>query len=170
MASAIAGASPWRPLLLRPLAQLRVEEALALGGLATFWLLGRLHVTSFNLWTQFFREGLQLYLGLAALAVLVEVGRAVWQARAAPQPIRWLAGRIALAPLRFLRDWAPFVLLLTVYENLIWLVERVNPQLYDAALQRLDDLLLAGHTTFWFERWASAGRTEWFSLFYNVLY
>ena len=34
--------------------------------------------------------------------------------------------------------WAPFVLLLTIYENLIWLVGRVNPRLHDAALQSLD--------------------------------
>jgi len=171
-------------LLLIP-AQLRIEELLAGLGLAVFWLLERLRVSSFDPWTQFFREGLRFYLGLGALVVVVEAvraGRALVRVRrttARPSPDDSPSGprtlprallQVGLALVRFLRDWAPFVLLLTIYENLIWLVARVNPRLWDASLQRLDDLLLFGHSTFWLERFVTAGRTEWFSFFYNVLF
>lgn len=168
-------------LLLRLPALLRVEELLAGAGLVLFWVLERLRVSVFDLWTQFFREGLRFYLGLAGLVVAVEAvraGRSLLAARrAAPDTpavgsasLPRAMANIGLALLRFLRDWAPFVLLLTIYENLIWLVVRLNPRLWDAALQRLDDLLLLGHSTFWLERFVSAGRTEWFSFFYNVLF
>ena len=170
-------------LPLRALLLLRVEEWLTLAAMLAFWIIEHLRLGRFDLWTQFFREGLILYLGLAGLVVLLQAHRTFCKVSsrglipgALPGGVgrlgtwTWGAKQVLLAALRFLRDWAPFVLLLTIYENLIWQVARLNPRLHDAALQALDDLLLLGHTTFWLERFVTPARTEWFSFFYNVLF
>jgi len=153
---------------------LRFEEVAVLLGLGLFLVLEQLQIARLDLWTQFFREGLRFYVGLAGGVVAVEGlrrGLGAWRRgdRGAAL-LRGLAPQLLGVAARFLRDWAPFVLLLTLYENLIWLVARLNPRLYDAALQQLDDWLSWGHSTFWLERFVTPGRTEWFSLFYNALF
>ncbi len=129
-------------------------------------LLAGLHIAGlqrFTLSTWFVERGLGLFgviLGLsvlfAALRVLRSRERRLWP----------LLG----APLSLARHFGPFVVLLVAYENILGLVGRLRPVLYDETLMRLDLLLFPQHPTLWFESLVTPERTAWFSFFYLSLY
>lgn len=91
------------------------------------------------------------------------------QARArgeSPSP-RWLGRRLV----GFVRDWAPFVVLIAVYENLLPLVGRLRHVLYDEQALAVDLAVFGtSHPGRWLASLASPGRTAWFAFFYLSLF
>lgn len=78
--------------------------------------------------------------------------------------------RVGTDLFEFARGWLPFIVLLTAYENSLYLVVRINPNLYDPVMFELDEYLFGGHPDIWFEKIISPKVTEIFAFFYDSLY
>ncbi|MFC1850088.1 phosphatase PAP2 family protein [candidate division CSSED10-310 bacterium] len=62
--------------------------------------------------------------------------------------------------LKILRDWAPVVICLVIYENLHDMVHLINPQDYDQILSNLDEVLFGVQPTVYLEQFISPVLTE----------
>src|SRR5262245_27938653 len=111
-------------------------------------------------------------MGLRALAVVavVVVARALWRGAWSGLAASALARRTLLEAGAFVRDWVPWVVLVSVYENSLDLVARATSRLYDLQMFRLDEVLFGGHADLAMQKWVTVGRVDFFSLFYDLLY
>jgi len=145
--------------------RLRFEEWLA-GALALGYLaLSSADVVEPKLLSYFTEMGLRVLgvLSLLALGVSIVRSRRAGLASAA-------MGRRAAADLAgFVRDWIPWVVLVSVYENSLLLTAK-RSRLYDLAMFRLDELLFGTHLDQWLQRITTLARTGWVAFFYDSLY
>lgn len=134
-------------------------------------LLAVLHVSGIHrlqLQTWFVQEGLRLFCWMLVCSGLLTALR---RARGPGLRPSWFGlAPLVLAPLSLARHFLPFVTLLVGYENVLHLVGRLRPVLYDETLMRLDLLGFRQHPTQWLEAFVTPGRTAWFSFFYLSLY
>ena len=120
--------------------------------LAVAALLAVLHVSGIHRLqpqTWFVQEGLRLFCWMLVCSGLLAALR---RARGPGLRPSWFGlAPLVLAPLTLARHFLPFVTLLVGYENVLHLVGRLRPVLYDETLMRLDRLIFPQHPTQWLE-------------------
>jgi membrane-associated phospholipid phosphatase len=147
------------------LRRLRFEEWLAAGLALAYVGLVAAGVLEPNVLSYFTEMGLRALavLSIGALAVAVVRGRRAGKGGAdlAKQAAKDLGG--------FVRDWIPWVVLVSVYENSLLLTAK-RPRLYDLEMFRLDELVFGTHLDQWLQKATTLSRTNWVALFYDSLY
>jgi hypothetical protein len=141
---------------------LRWEEGAALAGFFLLFTLGIGFGINWHFRTYFTRNGAGLLLIVASLYLATAFRDAM--SRGQPAGVGWWL-RHALG---FTRDWWPFVALIVLYENLLPLVGRVHPALYDRLAMRLDVAIFGTAPSLWLQPLVTRGRTEWLSFFLPV--
>lgn len=71
---------------------------------------------------------------------------------------------------RVIRDWLPVLFFLSVYLNLHHLIDFLNPNDYDEALIRIDQLLFGVQPSLLMERFLWAPLTEFLTVCYSLFY
>ncbi len=109
--------------------------------------------------------------GLLGIAIVAGVFLVLKRSKDHPDvsPMKLLWGMLSDA-LNFVRDWSPFIILLAMYENTLYLVARVNHRLFDPYMFHLDKLIFGGHLDLWLQQFIRPGLTEWMSFNYDALY
>jgi hypothetical protein len=144
--------------------RLRLEEWTALGAFAILLALKARFGGGIRLLTYFTVRGLWLFVAVALLFLVAAVrhGR--------PRGARVTAAEVTRHALGFVRDFMPFVALIVIYENLLPLIGRMRPVLYDGLALRIDLLLFGTTPARWLVPLATRARTEWFAFFYLGLF
>ncbi len=153
-----------RPAWWRWLLQLRFAEYIALGTLAVgFWAESKGLVKL--VWTtSFLRRGMTLFAICVGLTLVV---RAVQHGRRDGAAKAWQA---LPDMVKFVRDWAPMVVLLAAFENALMKVQAFNPRLLDMDLHRLDEVLFFGHAEAAIQAIVRDWATPWVIWCYDALY
>jgi len=76
----------------------------------------------------------------------------------------------SLRVLWFLRGWYPLLLIGLTYKELTYLIPRIHPRDFDAALAAIDFRMFAVNPTVWIERFTWPPLTEVFQLTYSTYY
>jgi len=75
-----------------------------------------------------------------------------------------------LSIVKILRDWAPVVCCLVIYENLHDMVHLINPNDFDQILLRLDELIFGIQPTIYLERFTTPFLSEFFYFSYMTYF
>ena len=142
---------------------LRLEEWLALVAFGVLGVLKWQFGGGVRWLTYFTVRGLGLF---AALAVLYLATSIRHEHRLGRMRVRAVVGH----GLAFLRDFLPFVALIVIYENLLPLIGRIRPVLYDELAFRADLALFGATPSTWLAPLFTRARSEWFAFFYLGLF
>ena len=109
--------------------------------------------------------------GILSVAILLGIFLVLKKSRTDKEiSLTKLLGGMVVDALNFVRDWSPFIILLAMYENTLYLVARVNHRLFDPYMFHLDKLIFGGHLDLWLQQFIRPGLTEWMSFTYDALY
>jgi hypothetical protein len=145
--------------------KLRLEEICALASLLLLAAL-KVHFGGGVLWATYFtRRGLGLFAVVGLLFLGLSLSRARGLDKGAP-----LALTLLRRGVEFVRDWAPFIFLIAVYENLLPLIGRFRSTVYDPLFLQADIALFGVTPSVWLEPLVTPARTQWFAFFYVSLF
>ncbi|MCU0663900.1 MAG: phosphatase PAP2 family protein [Myxococcota bacterium] len=149
--------------VLRLVRRLRIEELVGVGFLLCLAVVWSLTAPDLEV-----RLGLTIKALLVLLAILaLRLGFELVRSR--PLGRKALASAVKAA-LLFGREWLPFPLIASAYENVVGLAGAICPNLHDSAFLAMDEALLGTHPSILFERLASPALTEAFAACYLSLY
>jgi membrane-associated phospholipid phosphatase len=141
---------------------IRPEEAIFLLGIV---VLAILHV-AFGIAIQRGSETIQHY--LIGLSILAFIGTCVnW--RLLPE-LKGEPRRFIRPFLSTCRDWAPFIYVVFVYENIKVLVTVVVPETADPVLRGIDEGMFGGEPTLWMERFNAPLLTDYLAFSYLLYF
>ena len=87
-----------------------------------------------------------------------------------PSPPLPLSPSPSLPILHLLRGWYPLLLIGLTYKELTYLIPRIHPRDFDAALAAIDYRMFGVNPTVWIERFTWPPLTEMFQLTYSTYY
>ncbi len=148
------------------LRRIRFEEWMALALAGAYGVVVTAGLVDFALLSYFTIKGLQV---LGVLVVLA-AARSVWRSRRAGLAPAARAHAAASDVGGFVRDWIPWVVLVSVYENSLLLTARATNRVLDLEMFRLDEILFRGHVDQWLQQVTTTPLTIWVAFFYDSLY